>query len=79
MKTAAAGNIWLRSGRSGNTYDGLTGQQFADFYDAYHEGSNVEERVAAIQQMLMTKYFLDEDEAYEWAVDFRYLYAKQLK
>lgn len=67
------------TGRSGNTYDGLTGVQFADFYDAYHEGSNVEERVAAIQQMLMSKYFLDEDEAYEWAADFRYLYAKQLK
>lgn len=63
------------TGSSGNTYGAMTGEQFGHFYDAYQSGSNSSEKVAAIKQMLMSMYHLDEDDAYTMAYDFRKYYA----
>ena len=62
-------------GVSGNTYSGMTGEEFGLFYDAYNEGSNAAEKVEAIKQMLMEEFNLDESSAYTMAYDFRKYYA----
>ena len=59
-------------GASGNTYSGMSGEEFGLFYDAYTGGgSKAAEKVQSIKQMLMEEFGFDEQSAYTMAYDFR--------